>query len=254
MVTRNMTSRSRKHRVSNLSGKLAALAGASGAALSSDAMAITYTPTAGVLAAQGIPGFAYTSATNVTSGTLRPPASLGYTPWDVDGNSQVDFQLTHTSSSSQWAGIQGHSVFPNAPNGLVQNNNSFLVNFGSAGAPVDAAASWRGFFNSLTIDGVNNAPGFTTGVPGFFGFRFKPDWNASDYYYGWGSLTIDLASPRGQGFKITEAYYQSTPNTAIQVGQAPNAVPEPSSLVLLAIGSTGVAAWRTRRKQPSGDA
>ena len=253
MVAANSTSGRRQPGGSNLSAKLAALAGASGAAVSGEAMATTYVPTPGVQAAQGITGFTFTSPTNITSGTLRPPATIGTTAWDVDGNSQVDFQLTHTSSSSQWAGIQGHSVFPVAPNGLVQNNNSTLVNFAS-GAAIDAAANWKGFFNSLTIDGANNNPTFTTNVPGFFGFRFKPDWNASDYYYGWGSLTIDLASPAGQGYKITEAYYQSTPNTAIQVGQSPYAVPEPSSLALLAIGSTGVAAWRTRRKRPSGDA
>ena len=105
----------------------------------------------------------------------------------------------------------------------------------------------------MTSDGVPYSPGFTANVPGFFGFKFNDGVNLSDFYYGWGSLTIDLLSP-GQGFKITEAYYQSTPNTAIQVGDVPQAVPEPSSMALLAAGAAGVAAWRARRKQPSGDA
>jgi hypothetical protein len=59
--------------------QLLTLAGAAGAAVigGGEAAAVTYTPTAGVAAAQGIPGFSFVDATNVTLGNLRPPATIG---------------------------------------------------------------------------------------------------------------------------------------------------------------------------------
>lgn len=107
-----------------------------------------------------------------------------------------------------------------------------------------ALTAWKTDRNYMTIPSSNSQPAFTTNTPGQFGFRFT---NASDTYYGWDSLVIDPDQDNfGQGYKITEAYYNTTSGAAINVGAVP--VPEPSSMALLGLGTAGVAAWRARRK------
>jgi len=54
-------------------------------------------------------------------------------------------------------------------------------------------------------------------------------------------------TPVGQGFKITEASYNTTAGESISVVQVSVAVPEPASMTLMALGAAGVAAWRARR-------
>jgi hypothetical protein len=233
-----------------LRGRLVTLAGAAGAAVigGGEAAAVTYTPTAGVAAAQGIPGFSFVDATNVTLGSLRPPAANGTIGWDVDGTGGDDFQLTKFATfqarltavnGGQWivGGSASAQGILNAATGFsVSSNLSQGRNF-SAGPVI------------VTSSSGNFQPSFTANVSGQFGFRFT---NASDTHYGWASLLID-ETPMGQGYKITEAYYNTTPGAAINVGAVP--VPEPSSMALLGLGAAGVAAWRARRKTtPSAEA
>jgi hypothetical protein len=93
-----------------LRSKIAALAGATGAVAAGSAEAVTYTPTAGVVAAQGIPGFSFVSPSNVTLGSLRPPATIGITTWDIDGAGAAEFNLENqggiallgAADSSDW--------------------------------------------------------------------------------------------------------------------------------------------------------
>jgi hypothetical protein len=242
-----------------LAGKLAALTGAAGAALSGEAVAegIIYVPTAGVVAAQGIPGFSFNASTSaLTPGTLRPPAETGNTGWDVDGDSNVDFNLQNLPYSALTLAIFNPlAPFAANPNGLLARTNfddpeSFRIRNLADAAPIGPGQTiWNGQATLITYNAyINQQNAFPAGVPGYFGFRFAFGDNASDYYYGWASMTVDLAAS-GSGFKITEAFYQSTPNTAINVGQVA-AVPEPSSLALLAAGAAGVAAWRARKKRP----
>jgi len=111
-----------------------------------------------------------------------------------------------------------------------------------------ALTLWQTNFFRVTYQGQNfSQTQFTTNTSGQFGFRFN---NAADTYYGWGSLVVDLTGV-GQGFRITEAYYNTTPNAAISVGAVPQAVPEPASMALLGLGAAGVAAWRSRKKVPA---
>jgi hypothetical protein len=244
----------------SLGGKLAALTGAAGAALSGEAVAdpINYVPTAGVVAAQGIPGFSFNaSTTTVTSGTLRPPAETGTTGWDVDGDSNVDFNLQNQPFYTLTLAVFDPLTQFGNPNGLLArthlgNPEAFRIRNLANASPIGPGQTiWNGAATLITYNGsIRNQQfvDFPTGEAGYFGFRFAFGSNASDYYYGWASMTVDLEAV-GSGFKITEAFYQSTPNTAINVGQVP-VVPEPSSLALLAAGAAGVAAWRARKKRP----
>jgi hypothetical protein len=225
---------------SRLGRKLAALAGATGAVTAGTAEAVPYTPTADVAVAQNITGFSFVSDTDVTLGDLRPPASAGFVYWDIDGDGGDDFYLRN---------VNNYAIF-----GPQQTNNAMIGQRGegvtisnlATGMSVGLAGPWQNSLAYATVNGTRLEPGlqnFSTNVSGQFGFRFT---SGSDTFYGWGSLVPDLLAP-GQGFKITEAYYHSTPGTAIDVGAVP--VPEPSSMVLLALGAAGLTAWRARRGQ-----
>jgi hypothetical protein len=241
-------------RDSRIARKLAALAGSAGAAVAGEAVAagISYVPTSGVVAAQGIPGFSFAAPSTVTSGTLRPPSIPGNTGWDIDGNGQADFNLLHQNVSDKGeAFLIPQEPFIANPNGLLVTNDdssNLIRNLANAFLVGAGATLWDDNGQAITSNAaVNHQIGFSTSQPNYFGFRFAFGSNANEYYYGWASLAIDFLA-EGQGYKITEAFYQSTPNTGINVGAVP--VPEPSSMALLAAGAAGVTAWRARRKKP----
>ena len=227
-------------RPSSLGTRLVALAGAGGALVAgAEAEAVTYTPTAGVVAAGGISGFSFVDANNVTLGNLRGPAAAGAVGWDVDGAGGDNFFLVNSVSLFGSLSGAGNS------NSLLADPFGILQNIATGGAVGALQATWRYLKMTLTYAGTTGAlsVNFSLGTSGQFGFRFT---EASNTYYGWGSLLIDGQSV-GQGFKITEAYYQSTPGTAIDVGAVP--VPEPTGIALLALGSAGVMAWRSRSRR-----
>jgi len=227
-----------------LRSKIAALAGATGAVAAGSAEAMTYTPTAGVVAAQGIPGFSFVSPSNVTLGSLRPPATSGTTTWDIDGAGANEFNLENQGGAFALLGAADSGI-----NLRGTNNEGFYIQNLTTGANVNTSpvgALWATANVVVTNNGFPfSVSGFNLNTPGQFGFRFF-DSVASDYIYGWGSMVVE-GTPIGSGYKITEAYYNETPGTTINVGAVP--VPEPSSIALLAIGAAGVAAWRIRRKQ-----
>lgn len=220
-------------RVKRHVASLAGLAGATVAGIG-DAQAVPYTPTPGVAAAEGIPGFSFVAASSVTLGSLRPPDSDGTVAWDVDGDGTRDFELFNSSSDEAYfIGVNG---------GRIGFNAGAAANL-AAGASVLANVQAWGYSFLATSGGVKKVLSFDTGTPGQLPFRFTN--NSSDTFYGWASLTVDLSGEDGQGYVITEAYYQTTPGAGITVGAVP--VPEPSSMMLLALGAGGVMAWRARR-------
>lgn len=250
-------------KAARLAGKLAALTGAAGAALSGEAFAagITYTPTAGVAAAQNIPGFSFAPPTTVTPGTLRPPATpLGNIAWDVDGNGSDDFYLGNGFNNAALFPLYTTAHFTKA-NGLLGSARYKLLNLVSR-ATVGPAQAWTvtTFIKVMTYQQANKQNFFTLNTPGYFGFRFAFNLNNEppSYYYGWAGVTID-GSALGQGYKITEAFYQTTPSTAIQVGDVPLGGPapvpelsgDPSGIALLAAGFLGLEALRARRRRPA---
>ncbi len=178
--------------------------------------------------------------------------------WDVDGDSQRDFYLTKFDPVFDYGGggddinISSLSAngqgFVNGP-GNPHYADIQRLNAGLVVGPTLAAGYFFGTSttsrNLLGSDGYPgpvfgvNPQGFADGQDGFVGFAFE---SGGETHYGWATLNIDLNLPGT--VTISEWAYESSANAPIVVG----AVPEPSSLALLAMGAGGLAAWRHRKK------
>ena len=192
---------------------------------------------------------------------LRGPSTPGSTLWDVDGDSTNDFQLTHLVSGGNTFGLfsalnGGKQVAPTYgtyPRVLRKLSSGSVVSSAkslSFAALVGNVVASQQPLARMTSSGEMpftsvGYPGYwsrTAGETGFFGFSFT---SGSDTFYGWGEMLLNNVpgTDAGYGFEITR-YYDNAAGTAITVG----AVPEPTSIALLAIGAGGLAAFRRRRR------
>jgi hypothetical protein len=188
-----------------------------------------------------------------TSATgLRPPTTDGSISWDVDGDGLADFRLQN--DSSEFARI--HELDPGrfvAGYAITSDGFAKLAD----GFPVGPQVPGFRFFTSpqtaiqLTassqIGEDANREGWWMGETGYFGFKFS---NAGGTHYGWGEIQFEPAENGtvGSGYTILQAWYDSTPGTAIVVGDTGggSAVPEPSVALLALLATGGAAIYRRR--------
>jgi hypothetical protein len=224
------------------------LALASGAAVL--AAASTNDVHAGIVAAQSTP--------------IRPPVNNGANLWDIDGDGTAELMFYHTGftyndkvygfGSIDELVIYGQGGFgrllraPNNASKLGKLANGSMI--GASG--IFPASPYTAYYARLTASGVISqfAGDWSMGETGFFGFAFNKD---GQRHYGWGELKFDptSANSNGYGFQVTRAYYNDTPGASIAAGDTGSAVPEPSTLALAMLAAGGVAAYRSRRKQPA---
>lgn len=162
---------------------------------------------------------------------------------DVDGNGSVDFSLQ--ASLSYFSGIhpEGQNqylIHPSPPpniGGLVAALD-FDYNIGST--PESSAEEWYGSENYSTLIYVlsTGSTGEFLSNRGFVGLQFE---SAEGTHYGW--LDIEGVSGRSQ-LMIRGWAYESTPGAGITAG----AIPEPSSIILFAIGIITLRFIRHHRK------
>ena len=247
----------------SLSQKLAV---ASGAAAAIAGVAAPQSAEAGIVQSNTLP--------------MSPPASDGYNFWDVDGDGTNDFQLRNRVyySALNYSALNysarlseiglARFVSPAAvySDGIAKLNPGFNVNASLAAGYKFFSSPQAGFdvTSSGAIGTDAGEQGWAMGDTGYFGFKFS---NTSGVHYGWGQINIHGATGgfvAGQGYTLTEAYYNSTPGASIQVGDtggSPSSVPEidpasAGSVLSLVMGSLALLERRRlrRAKAAEGDA
>ena len=158
----------------------------------------------------------------------------------IAANGGVYFEFEAPFTAAQGTRPAGWDVNPYASGASIYlNSNTAVVLVGATaadlafGTPITAASLFSG-------NGFSGGVGIPAGSTDIFGFRFISN-NGGDPaqdLFGWARISIAAA---GNG-NIVDWAYENT-GASITAG----AVPEPSSLGLLAAGTAGLAQWRRRR-------
>jgi hypothetical protein len=192
------------------------------------------------------------------------PTYAGDVAWDVDNNGSTDFffRLRYPGPPAGNTGIVWQNDFNpftnlSATNGIVSYQGAF-VRYGTAlqaGATIGAASTF-----STATQVVLGSRYYSAGVPTYYGgfaagpggppnnpvapgtlaysgFRFAaPDGT----HFGWIQLSVSAGH-----ITFMNAAYESTPGTPIVAG----AVPEPSTLAMLAVGATAALGTVIKRRR-----
>lgn len=104
----------------------------------------------------------------------------------------------------------------------------------ATGGFINGGANIEAFFGNLNSQWGNSGTGY-------IGFKFT---DAGGSETGWAELTV--SGEPDNAFTLDE-YAFGTAGEQLTAGQIVEAVPEPGSLALLAVGGAGLLAWRQRR-------
>jgi len=151
-----------------------------------------------------------------------------------------------------------------------QSSHPVALAAGSAIGPGSAAWAYYGTAGSCGISGSASECASLVGVkvtnggspknfqnwpydmshPQYMGLSFTDPGSsyggATNIYYGW-ALVGAQASPTDAKVEVFSYAYNDSPNTPIAAGQTTDAIPEPGTLALMAMGAAGVAILKRRR-------
>lgn len=179
--------------------------------------------------------------------------NYGFYPFDLDSNGTVDLQFL-VRSIAPGNGSQALIVAPDTVGAAVGILGQVVTGYPyadrlSAGVSIDGSA---GFLNLTEAAGNVASMAFTPAFPnsqwalagsnsGYLGIRFNI---GTAEHFAWMRLTVEpQASANPRAITVHEWAFENVPGVGIETG----AVPEPSALGLLALGSAGLAARRRRK-------
>lgn len=164
----------------------------------------------------------------------------------IDQTGSYDFNLSGPSSDD----ITILATLVTGSNGVEATPNSGAAVLGDGIGGVDALSfgdvidPTNTKFQTSTKEMVNTTGGnwSQTGGQAYLGFYFNGPTNPQA---GW-ALISTTANNTASSFEILSYAYEDSANTPIDAGDT-GAVPEPSSMALLALGGAGLLALRKRR-------
>lgn len=181
----------------------------------------------------------------------------GSTAWDIDGDGNMDFTLSHTSFFTS-SGFHIRNVqfanYGTGPYPGAHHNFNGLAAPGHYGVTPLTAGGLIGanlYFGPALLQHrfVTNQGAVTTPMAAgtqYIAFRFLTA--GTVLHYGWAEITV--TPDVGDVLTVNAWAYNSVANATILAGQT-TAIPEPANAVaglgLLALGAAGVACYKRRK-------